>query len=407
MSERPLNLVLITRRYPPQIGGAEKVLCYLAQALAEAGARVIVVCSRDPLGGDDELAQPHSDQSSPRPQIVRLPTSSLRFVGTWIYMRNLRRWLSAHEIDLAYVSMLKHDAYVTIGSGARRGFPVVVRPEGAGATGDIAWQGWGRFGRRIGLRCRGASAFVSIAPRIEAELEQAWRSGTMRPSRLEEYRNPTPSTPRIVSLPNGVPLPEIPWQPRSDWRRAPRAVFVGRLAAEKGLDRLISAWSEVRTEYPGAQLLLLGEGPMRAQLESQARAAGLAVGAGQAIEMPGAVANVETILRASDLFVLPSSEEAMSIALLEAMALAMPLVATDIPGNRRLVEHGVHGRLCALNPQALAAAIREQWTDFAHAVEMGRAARRHVDAHYSIRAVARQHLELFRTLIAERKRTIS
>ena len=79
--------------------------------------------------------------------VVRLRTSRLRFWGTWLYMRNLKRWFQENPIDLAYVSMLKHDAYVVVGAGKRRGFRVVLRPEGAGVTGDLAWQSWGNFGR--------------------------------------------------------------------------------------------------------------------------------------------------------------------------------------------------------------------------------------------------------------------
>ena len=109
--------------------------------------------------------------------MVRLATSRLRFWGTWLYMRNLRRWFEQNPVDLAYVSMLKHDAYVTLGAGRRLGFPVVLRPEGAGATGDIAWQSWGNFGRRIGRRCRHAIAFVAISRAIEDELRDAWLPG--------------------------------------------------------------------------------------------------------------------------------------------------------------------------------------------------------------------------------------
>ena len=78
-------------------------------------------------------------------------------------MRNLERWFDRNPVDVAYVSMLKHDAYVVTRAGRRKGFPVVLRPEGAGPTGDIAWQSWGNFGRVIGLACRRADAFVCIS----------------------------------------------------------------------------------------------------------------------------------------------------------------------------------------------------------------------------------------------------
>jgi glycosyltransferase involved in cell wall biosynthesis len=328
--------------------------------------------------------------------VVRLATSRLRFWGTWLYMRNLRRWFEENPVDLAYVSMLKHDAYVAIGAGRRRGFAVVLRPEGAGATGDLAWQSWGRFGRRIGRRCRHAHAFIAISKAIEDELREAWFHGTMRPSRLDGVSRGTPTEPLMVSIPNGVPVPERPWQRRPDWRAAPRAVFVGRLAVEKGLDPLIDAWPFVRAEYPGARLILIGEGPQRAELEARAAALGLS----QAVELPGAAPDVTAALRDSDLFILPSREEGMSIALLEAMALGIPLVASSIPGNHRLIGDHKHGRLASPDdPVGLARVIGEQWADFDRAAQMARAARSRVEQEFSIRIVARKHLELFQSLV--------
>ena len=384
------------------IGGAERVLSYLARAFAQEGAQVTVVTSRDPNSPRDINPDSPTSIAGEGPTIVRLATVRTRFIGTSLYMRELKRWFRLNSVDLAYVSMLKHDAYVTIKSGERLGFPVVARPEGAGLTGDLAWQSWGRFGRTIGLKCRRASAFVAISPRIQEEIEQSWLTGTMRPSRFWEPLRPTPRHPRIESLPNGVPVPETPWRPRGHWSKAPRAVFVGRLAVEKSLDRLIVAWPIVRAQHPTAQLVLIGEGPQRGVLEAQARELGLTIGPGQALEMPGAVSNVETHLRDADLFVLPSSEEGMSIALLEAMALGMPIVASAIPGNRALVDDGRHGRITETRPNMLAQVILDQWRDFDPAIAMGEAARLRVAAEFSIRAVARRHLVLFEELIAAR-----
>ena len=244
MKVSPLKLALVSRRYPPLIGGAEKVLSYLASALVAEGAEVTVVTSRIPgLGLAAKEEQPIVSSIDAKLEgahlpatltVERLETSKLRFLGTWRYMRNLRQWFREHPVDLAYVSMLKHDAYSVLGAGQRLGFPVVLRPEGAGATGDIAWQSWGNFGRRIGRRCRKAAAFVAISKPIEHELREAWCKGTMRPSRLRDTLHTVPTEPRIQAIPNGVPIPEVPWQRRTNWRAAPHAMFVGRLAPKKG-----------------------------------------------------------------------------------------------------------------------------------------------------------------------------
>ena len=421
-----MKIALVTRRYPPLIGGAERVLSYLAPALCEEGAEVVVLTSRPegvpgqsssnfgringdrpgsaadvpvPLDPLDPSTLPRPRERGPRErgqapdgylgslspfpgyQVVRLRTSTARFVGTWLYMRELARWFSRNPVDLAYVSMLKHDAYVVVGEGKRRGFPVVLRPEGAGATGDLAWQGWGRFGGAIGRRCVEADAFVSISPAVRGELI----AGGYDPSKIHD-------------LPNGVPVPEIPWKPRGDLASL-RVAFVGRLAPEKGLHALVDAWPMVLRAKPGARLTLIGEGPERPSLADRIARLGL-VGS---VELPGIAADPSEILRESDLFVLPSREEGMSIALLEAMALGIPSVASAIPGNLALMDDRVHGRLSPPDdPSALARAILGH-SDDPLAPRLAEAARRRVIEHYSIAAVARRHLDLFRTLVDHRR----
>jgi glycosyltransferase involved in cell wall biosynthesis len=373
-----VKIALISRRYPPLIGGAEKVLSYLARELAEEGAEVAVLTARPPGVEAPRTETLRPARGEGRLTVVRLPTTRARFVGTLLYMRALKRWLMTNPVDVAYVSMLKHDAYVAVGVGKARGFPVVLRPEGAGATGDVAWQSWGRFGRRIAARCRQADAFVAISPAVADELKRAGYDPA-----------------RTHALPNGAPVPEPAWGRRPDWRAEPRAVFVGRLAPEKGLDVLIDAWPAVRAVFPSARLTLVGEGPQRGALEARVERLGL----GGSITLPGAAEDPTALLRAADLFILPSREEGMSVALLEAMALGVPLAATSIPGNRRLVQTMKHGRLADPDdPAALARAVVAQWTEFDRAVHMGRAARRRVIDEFSIRSMARSHLELFRKL---------
>lgn len=411
---KPLRLALATRRYPPLIGGAERMVGYLAEALAREGADVTVLTSwapgldlpvRETVAVASNSRGPRRDQPEEkggRLEIVRLGASRIRFVGTWLYMRNLRRWFNRNPVDLAYVSMLKHDAYATIRAGAALGFPVVLRPEGAGETGDVAWQNRGNFGRRIGRTCRGADAFVAISKAVEKELETAWISGTMRGLDRPDPLEGSVDRPRVVPIPNGVPIPDAPWMARSDWRAAPQAVFVGRLAPEKGIDTLVRAWPIVLKIHPRARLTLLGEGPERPRLEELARSLGLK----DSIDLPGA-AEAEAVadrLRRSDLFVLPSREEGMSVALLEAMALGVPAVATSIPGNRRILADFKHGRLAPVDdPDRFAEAILAQWADFDRAFHMSRAARARVEREFSIAAVARKHLALFRRLIEERR----
>lgn len=376
--DRRLRLVLVSRRYPPLIGGAERMMANLARALAAEGHDVIVLTASVP-GRDDAEAGEVRDPGGF--DIVRLPTSSARFLGTLVYMASLRRWLMSHDFDLVYVSMLKHDAYVAVGAGRARGFPVVLRPEGAGATGDLAWQRWGRFGRAIGRRCRKADAVVAISPAVRAEL-------------LDAGYDPD----RIIDIPNGVALPEPPWRPRPDWQRRPRALVLGRLSPEKGPDVAIDAWKPVLSERPSARLSLVGDGPRREDLQKRIDDLGLT----DAVELVGPTDDPGGWLRDSDLFVQPSREEGMSLALLEAMALGLPVVATAIPGNRGLIDDEVHGLLAPPDdPPALARTILKAWDDFEAAQARAVEARKRVDERYSLRAVARAHRDLFRKRIGD------
>ncbi len=379
---RRLRIALVSRRYPPQIGGAEKVLSYLAIGLAGQGAEVTVLTSRlDPTSPATEIV-PVPGDSGGSLRVERLATSRLRFLGTWLYMRNLARWFRRNRPDLAYVSMLKHDAYVALGEGERLGFPVVLRPEGAGSTGDVAWQKWGRGGERIAARCRTADAFVAISPAVESELvADGYPAG------------------RILRLPNGVPVPETPWirnrgnKPNSG--AGPVAAFVGRLAPEKGLDILLDAWPAVRKSFPGAKILLIGEGSERPAL--QEKAAQLRIS--DSLEMPGTSADPLRLLGGADLFILPSREEGMSVALLEALALGIPAVVSAIPGNLGLVSDGVEARTFSPgDPADLARVVVEAWSDPTSADARASAGRAKVAREFSIEAVSTRHLVAFRQL---------
>ena len=89
---------------------------------------------------------------------------------------------------------------------------------------------------------------------------------------------------------------------------------------------------------------------------------------------------------------------------LEAMALGMPVVASSISGNQRLIDDFTHGRLTPPdNPAQLAQIIIEQWDNFHLAVEMGRAARYRAETEFSIKTIARKHLDLFRSLVIAKR----
>ncbi|MEK6236288.1 MAG: glycosyltransferase family 4 protein, partial [Planctomycetales bacterium] len=186
---KPLRLVLITRRYWPLVGGAETAMANLARELSTQGHEVFLLTARWESEWPEEIRHAGA-------RVIRLAQPRQRFWGTWRYMQGIRRWLANNrdDFDVVYASMLKHDAYAALGVGAKLGFPVIARAEGAGATGDAHWQQKNPFGSQIRRRCREARAIVAPSQEIERELLQAG---------YEESQ--------VVRISNGTPtLDELP-----------------------------------------------------------------------------------------------------------------------------------------------------------------------------------------------------
>ncbi|WP_374407137.1 glycosyltransferase [Pelagerythrobacter sp.] len=174
-------------------------------------------------------------------------------------------------------------------------------------------------------------------------------------------------------------------------RRRPAVVTVGRLAPQKGFDLFLPAFAAFRARYPQATLTIFGEGPERAALERQAEALGLA----DCVSMPGRSEAVLAEIARADLFVSSSRYEGFSNAMLEAMALGVPVVATDCPGaTRDLVVDGETGFLAAtIDSEAIGATMERAMASDPAAV--GRRGRDHVARNFEKSAIVRKYEDLF------------
>jgi glycosyltransferase involved in cell wall biosynthesis len=169
-------------------------------------------------------------------------------------------------------------------------------------------------------------------------------------------------------------------------------LFVGRLAHQKGVDVLLEAFRSVREAEPGCRLVLVGDGPMRAQLEEYTRAAGLQ----DDVHFAGVVEDPAIFTRAADLFAIPSRYEGLPNSLLEAMSCGLPSVATRVSGSEDIIRHGENGLLVEPeDAEGLAAAITALASDPVQAADMGVRARETVLQDFSIDSVARRCIELY------------
>lgn len=130
---------------------------------------------------------------------------------------------------------------------------------------------------------------------------------------------------------------------RAASRAVPRVICVGRLSPEKGQLGLLEAVAALRARGIGCELVLVGDGPAREEVERRIASLGL----GDTVLMKGRMGEADTLaeIGGADLLVLPSFMEGLPIVLMEAMALGVPVVASRVAGVPELVEDGVGGAL--------------------------------------------------------------
>ena len=162
---------------------------------------------------------------------------------------------------------------------------------------------------------------------------------------------------------------------REEFRIPHDATVVGaiaRLDVQKGLTYLIRALPEVVLSHPHVHLLLAGDGPLRGELEEQARSLGLA----ERVHFAGFRRDTRAILSTLDIAALPSVHEGLPLSLLEAMAAELPIVATRVGGMPEVISDGSTGLLVpAQDPSALALAIRRLLDEPSMARRLAAAAR--------------------------------
>lgn len=183
---------------------------------------------------------------------------------------------------------------------------------------------------------------------------------------------------------------------RDPGRPAGRHVlFVGRLAAAKGVPILLDTFARLRARFADARLTLIGDGPDRARLEARAAALGL----GDAVTFTGYLNQDEVAahLAQGDLFVLPSFAEGVPVVLMEAMATGLPVLATRIAGIPELVEDGLSGRIVAPgDSDAFADAMIALLDDPVQARVMGQAGRATIAKDFDAGTEAEKLAALFR-----------
>ena len=210
---------------------------------------------------------------------------------------------------------------------------------------------------------------------------------------------------QFAVVPSGVPVRAFrAASPGRDAARGalgiPRDAFVvaalGRLVPIKGFDLLIEALPPLAAAMPTARLLVIGDGPLRGEFERRAEALGM----GPRLTITGARTDVPAVLTAADVLAAPSRNEGMGRAIVEAMALGIPVVGTRVGGIPAVIVDGESGRLVdPENAAALAGALIQLALDDRLRAKLGEAAAERA-ALFSTEVSAARLLAVYGSLIS-------
>ena len=330
-----MKVLVATGLYPPEIGGPATYAAMLAEELPAHDIDVVVV----PFG----LVRRY-------PRIIR------HAIFVW------KLWRMSKGVDLVYALDATSVGLPALIASRLRGIPFLLR-----VPGDYAWeQGQLRFGVTDRLH-----DFIEkrneygLPVRLLCWLESFVATRAVRvvvPSDYMKYvmEKWGVAKERVTVIYSALyPLPVD--GTRDDLRAQlsytePTIVSAGRLVPNKGFLQLISVFAELRSEYPEAQLVIVGEGPQHNALLQQAKDFGVS----ESVRLVGQVSKeaLGASIRAADVFVLNTAHEGLSHQLIEVMDLGVPIVTTEVGGNPELITDGVDGYLVPYDDAAaLKAAI--------------------------------------------------
>ncbi len=384
-----LRLAVVTRTFWPHVGAAETAAARLAAGLVDAGCSVTVLTAR---------------WQKSWPPCIRYHDITVRRIGpppdrrwnAWWFRLAVGRWLRRHvsEFDATYVFGLEPEAGAALRAVGSR-MPVVLRAQEAGSHGGWApataaphrraRQPW-MAAPAVVCRCETDAARTAAAGYPEDRIHVVPDGVAILPPRTGKTRGQARAT--LADANNTLRLPE--------W--APLAVYLGRLANDRGLEFLTAAWPPIGRRWPNARLWFVGEGPFRDGLRRQISGLKLS---GRAMPI-GRFDHVEELLAAADVLVHPGPCPTPSMAVAEAMGAGLPVVAADSPGHRAMVEHDRTGMLVPPNDiSAISEALQRLFDDPNAADRLGRAAHEQAARHYALAQMVGQHVTLLRSL-AER-----
>lgn len=318
-----MSLTILQYITPSRLGGAEEYFLRLVGDLRERGHRVLVVTKRDtPLRHELEKRDVELYAWHTRGKID--PRTVFK----------LCRLIKRERVDLVHTHLTTASWNGNI-AGRLCGVPVVAHVHAADSK---TWFQWAHY-------------LVAVAHGVKAHLLEQGVPAAKVP--VLYYGIDLQQHNRVLDAAQAKARLGLP----------PNALTVGVIASlieRKGHRFLLQALHEIEPQVGPVDALFAGEGVLRESLEMQARGLGME----QRVHFLGFRRDVDKVMAACDIVALPSSKEGLSIAVMEAMALRRPVIATDVAGMPELVRNGETGMLIPPeNVDALAQAMLHIYQD--------------------------------------------
>jgi glycosyltransferase involved in cell wall biosynthesis len=363
----PFPVVLFTNSMV--MGGMEEHILQLSRGLRARGFPVAVICSRH-----DAIRPLRDALLAAGVQVHALTSGRASLLGALPRTLSLARIFRRYRRGILHLHFTGHQGgdiatFAAVLSGMRAVVRTAHMPPVAPVT--------ARTRRLVGIRDRWLSRLICVS------------NATLRAHLELLDRDPR----KCVVVRNGVDLERfnpgvVPVDVRAEFGIDPAAPLVGTVSRlgehRKGIHVFVAAAAVVAAWCPPARFLIVGEGPLRAELEAQAGSLGIGrnlVFAGQRDDIPG-------LLAAMSVFVVPSLYESGPYTLLEAMATGRPVVSTPTGLVTEAVDDGVSGRLVPIgDSDALARAIIEVLDDPARATAMAARGREAVADRFSVESM--------------------
>ncbi len=403
----PLTVAVFGESYLPYLSGVTVATEALARGLTAAGHHVILAVPRPAAPAGTSPSPASAGGGGPDPDMAWLPSyqppppAPPGYRMPWPLGSRSLAAVRAARPDVVHAQSPFVSGIMAMRIARRVGAPLVLTHHTRFGDyrhylGPVAGPGAAALGAYLRTYERACAAIVAPASDLAAEIRATLGSPTAGTS------------PLVRAIPTGLDVDRLralrPVDPRpgASWpAETVVAVSVGRLAREKRTDLLLDAFEAAAESDRRLRLLLIGDGPLRAELERRV-AAGLA----GRVHLAGRLPRLEALALAAgaDLFAFASQTETQGLVLAEALAVGLPVVALDGPGVRDSVRDGIDGLVVAPGSRpaaALARAIAQLAADSPRRADLSRAAHAGADR-FAAASWIERIVELYRTVIAGR-----